>query len=82
MRKDSEALLMAREATILELKRKLDTAEFNLDLMHDRLGREKESSAELREKLLRASQAVRLAGGLLDPADSDAGTPESDRKAS
>ncbi len=77
VRKDSEALLMAREATILELKRKLDTAEFNLDLMHDRLGREKESSSELREKLLRASQAVRLAGGLLDPADSDAGTPES-----
>jgi hypothetical protein len=77
VRKDSEALLMAREATILELKRKLDTAEFNLDLMHDRLGREKEGSAELREKLLRASQAVRLAGGLLDPANPDAGTPES-----
>jgi hypothetical protein len=76
VKKDSEALLMAREATILELKRKLDTAEFNLDLMHDRLGREKETSAELREKLLRASQAVRLAGGLLDPADPDAGTPE------
>ena len=76
VKKDSEALLSAREATILELKRKLDTAEFNLDLMHDRLGKEKELSAELREKLLRASQAVRLAGGLLDPADSDAGVSD------
>jgi TolA-binding protein len=76
VKKGSEVLLMAREATILELMRKLDTAEFNLDLMHDRLGREKDASAELREKLLRASQAVRLAGGLLDPADPDAGLPE------
>ncbi|NDD93441.1 hypothetical protein EBZ37_15345, partial [bacterium] len=76
VKRDSDALLSAREATILELKRKLDTAEFNLDLMHDRLGKEKDLSAELREKLLRASQAVRLAGGLLDPADSDAGASD------
>ncbi len=90
VKRDSEALLLAREGTILELKRKLDTAEFNLDLLHDRLAREKDSSDELREKLLRASQAVRLAGGLLDPADADAAlqgsaakTPErSERKVS
>jgi hypothetical protein len=77
VQKDSKALLEAREAMILELKRKLDTAEFNLDLMQDRLAREKTNSADLREKLLRASQAVRLAGGLLDPVDVHGGVNES-----
>lgn len=77
VKSETGAVLAARESMILELKRKLDTAEFNLDLAHDRLGREKDVSAELREKLVRASQAVRLAGGLLDPADSDA-APSSD----
>jgi hypothetical protein len=77
VKKDSEAVLRARESTIMELKRKLDTAEFNMDLMQDRLAREKDVVQDLREKLLRASQAVRLAEGLLEPEDasSSTGTP-------
>jgi hypothetical protein len=66
MKKDSEALLGARETKIIELKRKLDLLEFNMDLLQDQYAREKENSAKLRERLARAAQVVRVAGGLLD----------------
>lgn len=67
MKKDAEALIASRENRIIELKRKLDTLEFNLDLLQDKYSREKQASARLRERLQRASQAVRAAGGMLDP---------------
>ena len=73
MKKDSEALITARENKIIELKRKLDLLEFNMDLLQDQYAREKDSTAKLREKLARAAQVVRVAGGLLDnPAASGA----------
>lgn len=65
-KKDSEAILTARENKIIELKRKLDLLEFNMDLLQDRYSREKEASAKLREKLAKAAQVVRVAEGLLD----------------
>lgn len=67
-----DALLAAREATIIELKRKLDLTEFNLDLVQDKLIREKDRAEDLKAKLARASQAVRVAGGLLDQPGSGA----------
>jgi hypothetical protein len=74
MKKDAEALIGARENKIVELKRKLDTLEFNMDLLQDRFQRERETSAKLRDRLAKAFQAVRAAGGLLDtgvnPSDS------------
>lgn len=66
VKKDSEALIAARENKIIELKRKIDLLEFNMDLLQDQYAREKENSGRLREKLARAAQVVRVAGGLLD----------------
>src|SRR4029077_14635199 len=66
MKKDSEALITARENKIIELKRKLDLLEFNMDLLQDQHAREKEGAVHLRERLAKAAQVVRVAGGLLD----------------
>ncbi|OFZ02511.1 MAG: hypothetical protein A2X97_07570 [Bdellovibrionales bacterium GWA1_52_35] len=66
IRKDSEVLIGARESKIMELKRKLDTLEFNMDLLQDRYAREKDNSAKLNERLTKAAQVVRVAGGFLD----------------
>lgn len=67
MKKDSEALLGAREQKIIDLKRKLDLVEFNTDLLQDQLEKEKSITTALREKLAKAAQIVRVAGGLLSP---------------
>lgn len=67
MKKDSEALLGSREQKIIELKRKLDLTEFNTDLLQDQLEKERRSSGLIREKLAKAAQIVRVAGGLLSP---------------
>ncbi len=67
MKRDSEALLAARETKIVELKRKLDLTEFNMDILQDQFEKEKRLSANLREKLAKAAQVVRVAGGLLHP---------------
>lgn len=65
-RKDSEALLSARENKIIELKRKLDLLEFNMDLLQDQYTREKENTVILKDRLAKAAQVVRVMGGLLD----------------
>jgi hypothetical protein len=65
-KKDSEVVLAARENKIIELKRKVDLLEFNMDLLQDRYSREKDSTAKLREKLAKAAQVIRVAEGLLD----------------
>lgn len=65
MKKDSEALIGARENKIIELKRKLDLIEFNMDLLQDQYTREKETSKKLREQLARAAKVLRVAGGIL-----------------
>lgn len=67
MKKDSEALIGARETRIIELKRKLDLLEFNMDLLQDQYQREKENTDQLRERLAKAAQVVNVAGGLLEP---------------
>lgn len=67
MKRDSEALLAARETKIVELKRKLDLTEFNMDILQDQFEKEKRLAVNLREKLAKAAQVVRVAGGLLHP---------------
>ena len=67
MKKDSEVLIGARDHKIIELKRKLDLLEFNLDLLQDQYSREKENTSRMRETLAKAAQVIRVAGGLLDP---------------
>lgn len=66
MKKDSEALIGARENKIIDLKRKLDLLEFNMDLLQDQFAKERENSTKLREKVAKAAQVVRVAGGLLE----------------
>ncbi len=66
MKKDSEALIGARETRIIELKRKLDLLEFNMDLLQDQYQREKDGTDQLRERLAKAAQVVNVAGGLLE----------------
>ncbi len=96
VKKDSEVLIATRESKIIELKRKIDLLEFNMDLMQDQFAKEKNHSANLKDRLSKAAQAVRVAGGLLDSkgqpiaagADDDSSTAslisddEKDREAS
>lgn len=70
MRRDSEALLVSRENKIIELKRKLDLLEFNMDLLQNQYTKEKEINATLKERLTRVAQAVRVAGGIVDDPNS------------
>ncbi len=69
MKKDSEALLAARENRIIDLKRKLDLLEFNMDILQNQYEKEKQLTAGLRGKLDKAAQVVRVAEGLLDPSE-------------
>lgn len=71
LKRDTDALLATRESRLIELKRRMDILEFNNDLLHDQLAKEKGISQELRNKLEKASQMVRLAKGLLEPNQSD-----------
>lgn len=69
MKKDSEALLAARENRIIDLKRKLDLLEFNMDILQNQYEKEKQLTANLREKLDKAAQVVRVAEGLLEQSE-------------
>lgn len=66
VRRDSEALMGAREVKIVELKRRLDLLEFNMDLLQDQYKKEQEHAHGLKQRLTQVAQAVRVAGGLLD----------------
>jgi hypothetical protein len=66
LKKDSEVLISAREAKIVELKRRVDLLEFNGDLIQEKLNREQAAAAGLRERLGKAAQVVRVVSGLLD----------------
>lgn len=77
-KRDAEALIVGRENKIVELKRKLDLLEFNMDLLQEQLAREKDSNSDLKKKLFRVSQAMKVAGGLIEDeaAKADAGGPK------
>lgn len=66
LKTDGDLLIASREAKIIELKRRTDLLEFNLDLVQSQHAREKEKVAKLTERLSRAGQAMRVAEGLLD----------------
>lgn len=69
MRKDSEALLASRENRIIELKRKLDLIEFNMDILQNQYEKEKQLTVSFKEKLEKAAQVVRMAEGMLHPTE-------------
>ncbi len=66
LKKDSTALLMARDEKILELKRKIDLLEFNMELVQEQHNKERNVSEQLRQKLKEAAGVMKRAGGLLD----------------
>jgi len=66
LKKDSSALLLARDEKILELKRKIDLLEFNMELVQEQYSKERDATDQLRTRLKHASAAMREAGGLLE----------------
>ena len=66
LKKDSTALLVARDDKIVELKRKIDLLEFNMELVQEQYGKERNNTEQLRHKLKEAAGVMKRAGGLLD----------------
>ncbi len=66
LKKDSSALLLARDEKIIELKRKIDLLEFNMELVQEQFTKERNVSDQLRLRLKDAASVMRQAGGLLD----------------
>jgi hypothetical protein len=66
LKKDSSALLHARDEKILELKRKLDLLEFNMELVQEQFNKEKQTADELKSRLKDAAQVMKQANGLLE----------------
>lgn len=66
LKKDSAALLQARDEKILELKRRVDLLEFNMELAQEQVEKERRSTDELRSKLRDAADAVKQANGYLE----------------
>ncbi len=66
VKKDSAALLQARDEKILELKRRVDLLEFNMELAQEQVEKERRSTDELRSKLRDAADAMKQANGYLE----------------
>jgi hypothetical protein len=66
LKKDSSALLQARDEKILELKRRVDLLEFNMELAQEQVEKERRSTDELRSKLRDAADAMKQANGYLE----------------
>lgn len=66
LRADSEAQLRSREDKIIELKKKIDLMEFDMDNMTSYEKKFKESNVVLEEKLLRVMKTLKVAMKMLD----------------
>jgi hypothetical protein len=66
LKKDSGALLQARDEKIQELKRRIDILEFNMELVQEQYEKERKSTDELKMKLRDAAQAMKQANGFLE----------------
>ena len=66
LKKDSSSLLQSRDDKIIELKRKLDLLEFNMELVQEQYSKERKTSDELKGRLKDAASVMKQAGGLLE----------------
>ncbi|MBC7397860.1 MAG: hypothetical protein H7333_10500 [Bdellovibrionales bacterium] len=66
LKKDSSALLQSRDEKIIELKRKLDLLEFNMELVQEQYSKERKTSDDLKSRLKDAASVMKQAGGLLE----------------
>ncbi len=72
--RDSEVLLAARESKILELKRRLDTSDFNAELLNEKLEQERNKVRKLQTRLEAIAQAMKLADGLVEESHEQPGS--------
>ena len=66
LKKDSSALIQARDEKVLELKRKIDLLEFNMELVQEQYSKERKTADELRTRLKDAASVMKQAGGMLE----------------
>ncbi len=66
LKKDSSALIQARDEKILELKRKVDLLEFNMELVQEQFQKERQTADDLKMRLRDAAEAMKHANGLLE----------------
>ena len=74
-------MILSRETKIIELKRKIDTLEFNMDLVKEQYEREKMKAEQHRKKLIKATVAFKNAEDLMgkdivDSADNERNDPD------
>jgi hypothetical protein len=74
MRKDSETLLSARDVKVLELQRKIDALEFDLDQVQDGRVQAQMEAERYLAKLSRVSRALQIATSMIE--DDRAGDSE------
>lgn len=66
LKKDSAALIQARDEKILELKRKVDLLEFNMELVQEQFQKERQTADDLKVRLRDAAEAMKHANGFLE----------------
>ncbi len=66
LKKDSSSLIQARDEKVLDLKRKIDLLEFNMELVQEQYSKERETSDNLRGRLKDAVTVMKQAGGFLE----------------
>ncbi|MGZ3721115.1 MAG: hypothetical protein ACXWR1_22345, partial [Bdellovibrionota bacterium] len=74
MRRDSETLLSARDVKVLELQRKIDALEFDLDQVQDSRVQAQMEAERYLAKLSRVSRALQIANSMIE--DDRAGEAE------
>lgn len=66
VKKDSETLIAERDRQVLELKRKIDALEFDLDLIQDRKVQAETNANKYVDKLSRVARTLQVAFGMLE----------------
>jgi chromosome segregation ATPase len=66
LRKDSETLLQARDQRVLEMQRKIDALEFDLDQVQDSRVQAQMEAERYLARLSRVSRALQIATGLIE----------------
>jgi chromosome segregation ATPase len=66
VKKDSQALIHARDEKVIELKRKIDLLEFNMELVQEQYAKERQAAEELKARIKDAATVMKQAGGMLD----------------
>lgn len=69
IKRDSETLIRERDKQVLELKRKIDAMEFDLDLIQDRKVQAESNADKYVDKISRVAKTLQVAFGMLEEDD-------------